>query len=374
MLHDVPHEWPTAHLDHRFRPDLGLLGQARTLATRKDHHPHVRHYARCPYLRTSEQPRQLTHAVESGAPLVSIGLPTYNGARYIRELLESLVAQDYPNLEILVSDNASTDGTEGIVREVAARDSRVTFERLSANLGAAANFHRVLTAARGTYFMWASDHDLWDPRYVASAVEALEADPGAVLAYAHTMFIDAAGRELGIMEDELDLDQVRPVDRYVSLIWKLTVCNAIYGVMRLSEVRQTSTRSPMPSLDHLVLAELALRGRFLQDPATLYFRRSNHPPETLIEARRRQAEALDPTDADEWAARSPADYYRGLRDAHLRAVRRSRMSFADNQRAVAATYVCFSLRFRVSSRPANLLLRARRLMPPRLRAQVLGPT
>ncbi|WNC86000.1 glycosyltransferase family 2 protein [Thermosynechococcus sp. QKsg1] len=87
---------------------------------------------------------------------LSIGMPVYNGAKFIREALDSLLAQTFTDFELIISDNASTDETEAICREYAAKDKRIRYVRQAQNLGAAANFKYVLDEARGEYFMWAA--------------------------------------------------------------------------------------------------------------------------------------------------------------------------------------------------------------------------
>ena len=129
-------------------------------------------------------------------PLVSIGMPAYNGERYIRQALDSLLAQDYEHFELIISDNASTDGTEQICREYAAKDSRIKFYSNERNLGALANFRAVLALARGPYFMWAAVNDLWEPGFVSELVGLLEATPSAVLAGCRAEKIDYDGRPL----------------------------------------------------------------------------------------------------------------------------------------------------------------------------------
>ena len=96
------------------------------------------------------------------APLVSIGLPTHDGESLIAQALESLLAQDHEHLEIVVSDNASTDRTPEIVREFMRRDSRIRHERVEELLSAPRNFNRAFSLTSGRYFMWAADDDLWD--------------------------------------------------------------------------------------------------------------------------------------------------------------------------------------------------------------------
>ncbi len=129
-------------------------------------------------------------------PLVSIGVFLRDEGRFIRQSLQSLQAQDYQNLEIIVSDNFSTDDTDAICRELSAGDNRVKYERQETNIGAAANSIRVLDRASGKYFMWTSGHDLWAPDLVSRCVAVLEAHPGSALAYASSTWIAADGAAL----------------------------------------------------------------------------------------------------------------------------------------------------------------------------------
>lgn len=114
--------------------------------------------------------------------LVSIGMPVYNGERYIVEALDSLLAQDYENFELIISDNASTDRTQGICLEYTSRDKRIRYYRNETNMGALWNFNRVFELSSGEYFMWASHDDLWRPHFISELVGLLEATPSAVLA------------------------------------------------------------------------------------------------------------------------------------------------------------------------------------------------
>src|SRR3989442_1198286 len=96
-------------------------------------------------------------------PLVSIGLPIYNGERYLRQALDSLLSQAYENFELIVSDNASDDATPEICAAYAARDARIKYFRAPTNMGAVWNFNRVFELAGGEFFMWAAHDDLWHP-------------------------------------------------------------------------------------------------------------------------------------------------------------------------------------------------------------------
>src|SRR3954466_4130607 len=96
-------------------------------------------------------------------PRVSIGLPVFNGEKYLPEALDSLVSQDFEDLEIILSDNGSTDSTQNICREFAAKDPRIRYHRNQTNIGASKNYNRVLELARGEYFKWASHDDICHP-------------------------------------------------------------------------------------------------------------------------------------------------------------------------------------------------------------------
>jgi glycosyltransferase involved in cell wall biosynthesis len=101
-------------------------------------------------------------------PTVSIGMPVYNGAAYICEALDCLLAQTFTNFELIISDNASTDTTQTICEEYVRRDLRIRYVRQSVNQGALANFQFVLDQAQGKFFMWAAADDRWDANWIES--------------------------------------------------------------------------------------------------------------------------------------------------------------------------------------------------------------
>ena len=87
-------------------------------------------------------------------PLVSLGLPVFNGENFLAETLDSVLAQSLPSYEVIICDNASSDGTEEISRSYAARDPRIRYFRNQGNLGAAPNFNLTFSHAKGRYFKW----------------------------------------------------------------------------------------------------------------------------------------------------------------------------------------------------------------------------
>jgi len=116
-------------------------------------------------------------------PLVSIGMPTYNGSKYIRQALVSLINQSYRNFELIISDNASTDNTQIICKEYQRIDNRIKYIRQEKNVGPIKNFNSVLKKARGEYFMWASDDDIWYENFIKILLNSLVGKDNYVVAF-----------------------------------------------------------------------------------------------------------------------------------------------------------------------------------------------
>jgi glycosyltransferase involved in cell wall biosynthesis len=135
-----------------------------------------------------------TPAVAKPKPQVSIGMPVYNGAKFIREALDSLLAQTFTDFELIISDNASTDGTEAICREYAAKDVRVRYVRQAQNRGAIANFQYVLDEAVGGYFMWAAADDVWGLSWIETLLPISAA--GQCIAFGTVQTIDGNGNSM----------------------------------------------------------------------------------------------------------------------------------------------------------------------------------
>ena len=129
-------------------------------------------------------------------PLVSIGVPVFNGDKLLAQALAALLHQDYNNLEIIISDNGSTDTTSNICKEFVNKDTRVKYFRSEENFGLSWNFNRVLELSSGKYFMWAAHDDLREPSFVRACVEKMEQCPEAVLCQTHTAtFIEGRNKK-----------------------------------------------------------------------------------------------------------------------------------------------------------------------------------
>ena len=125
--------------------------------------------------------------------LVSIGMPVYNSEQHIRQALDSVLAQDYEKFELIISDNASTDGTQKICLNYAARDERIRYYRNERNMGMKWNMNRLLELASGEYFKWAGSHDFIAPSFISRCKESLDTNPQVVLAYPIAQAIDEKG-------------------------------------------------------------------------------------------------------------------------------------------------------------------------------------
>ncbi|MCC7489332.1 MAG: glycosyltransferase family 2 protein [Gammaproteobacteria bacterium] len=206
-------------------------------------------------------------------PLVSIGLPVYNGGRYLAASLSSLCAQSFRDIEIIISDNASTDGSAELCRDFAARDLRVRYSRLPENIGGVANHNRVFELATGEFFMWASADDLWQPGYVERCVAELRRHADVVLVYAINGRIDDEGRPCEPIAPgpPLDGDDVR--ERFARLTDIYRAIEPFYGLARRAVLLRSARMKRHPGFDRILLAEIGLHGKLRQIPEPLYCRR-----------------------------------------------------------------------------------------------------
>jgi glycosyltransferase involved in cell wall biosynthesis len=216
-------------------------------------------------------------------PLVSVGLPVHNGERFIAEAIESILGQSYTDIELIISDNASSDRTGDICRGYAARDARVKYSRNEINLGAADNYNRVFELSSGRYFKWAAHDDVCAPEFVARCVELLERDDSVVLCYTTSIFIDEDGKALREYVEDVDYTDPR-ADRRLRT-WLMDRpggwCNLVFGVIRSSALRQTGLIGKYCASDYVLVGELALLGKLYRIPEALFFRR-DHPKRSAL--------------------------------------------------------------------------------------------
>ncbi|NEP01196.1 MAG: glycosyltransferase family 2 protein [Symploca sp. SIO2E9] len=212
-------------------------------------------------------------------PLLSFGLPVYNATEeYLHQLLDSLLAQDLQNFEIVISDNASDNGTSEICQEYARRDSRVRYHRNQENIGQINNFNKVLELSCGKYFRWIGADDWLESDYASRCVEILEANEQFIGVSTYQDFTHEDGyihyREYQGERLDSPLLHVR--------IWRLLwfwktgeygVIDTIYTIMRREVLLQTLRLRFVPSMDQVLAFELVSLGRFTHVPACLAHRR-----------------------------------------------------------------------------------------------------
>jgi len=222
-------------------------------------------------------------------PRVTIGLPVYNGERYLRESIDSVLGQTFGDLELLVADNASTDGTLDLVHDYARADSRVRVLHSDRNQGAAWNYNRLVGEAHGELFRWHAHDDSLLPTAIERCVAALDADPGAVLAHTWTRFVDDDGAPVRDFVDDLHVEAPSPARRLRATIEHLSYCNVVFGVVRRDVLARTALIAPFVGSDVALIYELSLHGRFAVVPEFLFVRRPgnsvrSNPTRAALEA------------------------------------------------------------------------------------------
>jgi len=209
----------------------------------------------------SDDPRR-----EGEDPLVSFGLPVRNGGELIRRCLDSLLAQDMEDFEILISDNASTDGTQDVIREYAASDPRIRPLLNKEDVGQIENFNNVVRHARGRYFRWIGAEDWLEPNYASRCSAVLDDDPDTiVVTNFFRIHIEGGETRYEEFEDEL-LESERPERRFARLSWSFragaSLYEPLYSLIRRDVLLDTSLIRMMVKADRLLAAELCLSGRF----------------------------------------------------------------------------------------------------------------
>jgi glycosyltransferase involved in cell wall biosynthesis len=264
------------------------------------------------------------------APRLSIGLPVYNGESYIAESLDALLGQSYEDFELIISDNASTDGTAGICRRYAKQDSRIRFIRQLRNIGLAPNHNFVFQEARGELFKWASHDDLYARDLLRCCVDALDENPHIVLAHSSTAIIDESGTVVKLLEYPLATASLRAPERFRSMLFANGGDDS-YGVVRAKVLRRTTLHGSYHHADRIITTEIALHGPFCHVPDWLYFRR-DHPgrEERACPTPRTRCANMDPRRADRLrhpAVRLYGEYILG----YVAAIRRAPLPPAERQ-------------------------------------------
>ncbi|MFH1154551.1 MAG: glycosyltransferase family 2 protein [Pseudomonadota bacterium] len=208
----------------------------------------------------------------SKRPLVSIGLPVFNGEHYLRQAISSILNQTLKDFEIIISDNCSTDKTAEICSEFALKDQRVKYYAQTTNKGAGPNYNFVFTKSSGKYFKWAAHDDFMSTNALESCVAVLENDPYAVLSFPLLVDVDSLGNEIEVF-DRGRQGEAPVHQRFWAFIDGLHNCAEIFGVIRSSILQKTKLIRDYTDSDRTLLGELALRGRIIQVSSSRFYRR-----------------------------------------------------------------------------------------------------
>jgi glycosyltransferase involved in cell wall biosynthesis len=260
------------------------------------------------------------------APKLSIGMPVYNGEKFLRAALDSLLQQDYADFELIISDNASTDATQGICREYAAKDPRIRYHRNETNIGASGNFNSVVKMARGEFFKWAAHDDVHLPGFLKQCMNMMEQAPGSVvLVTTKTKVIDEHGNFVDITVESLDTRQTRPHQRVVDVMRRIFWASALFGVFRMEALKKTRLCDSFLASDYVLLSEVAVLGEIWEVPELLFHARFHPGMSTKANKDWRELQAWFNPFQKGFKRRIPPHYRLGLE--YLISFTRMRMSF-----------------------------------------------
>ncbi|MEY4640321.1 MAG: hypothetical protein RLZZ227_315 [Pseudomonadota bacterium] len=203
-------------------------------------------------------------------PLISLGMPVRNEAAFLESALQSLLAQTGVDIELIISDNESTDATAEICAHYAQKDARIRYHRFEHNAGVIGNFRFVLQQAKGDYFMWASGHDVWGTDYLQRCALALHENPGAMIAFGTPHWIGPDGALLARRWGWSDTRGLSVPGRYFTVFWGHM--NPVVGLIRTREL-QALRVDDIVGLDLALLLALAMHGDFVHVPGTNWCRR-----------------------------------------------------------------------------------------------------
>jgi glycosyltransferase involved in cell wall biosynthesis len=195
---------------------------------------------------------------------VSVGLPVYNGERYISSAIDSVLSQSFNNFAFVICDNNSSDGTEEICRSFAKMDNRIIYMRNSENIGCSPNYNKTfLVSPDSDYFMWLAHDDCVDKYFLERCVEGLERSPENGLCHTAVKMIDEAGKKIGVYANEMrGASSPKPHRRLRCVLVEDPYCQSVFSVYRSSVLRKTNLFGSHHNSDRVLLAEMALLAPF----------------------------------------------------------------------------------------------------------------
>lgn len=279
-------------------------------------------------------------ALLHGQPLVSICMGVYNAEPYVAKAIKSIVDQEYPCFELLISDNGSRDRSGEICRSFAAKDPRIFYRCNDTNINPLKNSELLLEKSSGEFLVWAADHDLYHPKFLSMLINEFNAnDDSVALCYPRTVVIDKNDNVIQLAPDRLDTRGMDVFERFRKVIWGFHWGNMVNGLFRTNAMKKIWKPYEVVGPDHLLIADLSLDGTIAQVDEKLFYRRRNRPSETPQEAKERYINLFSKT---AYEALIP---YTMLAHEHINLVRGSAIEPTVKSLLYKEIIKCFSNRF-----------------------------
>jgi len=214
-------------------------------------------------------------------PRVTIGMPVYNGDKYLAKAIDSVLNQTFADFELIISDNGSTDSSPDICQYYAKQDNRIRLYLYDVNRGAAWNHNNVIRLAEGEFFKWLACDDMLAPKFLERCLEAFQHFPESSVCFSKSIIIDENGDEVRQHSDGLHLAVPDKVERFRKCLFrKRGKINAVLGLIRRSALGKTSCLGNYNASDEVLMMNLALLGEFQELPEFLMYRR-DHPDNSI---------------------------------------------------------------------------------------------
>ena len=233
----------------------------------------------------------MNQSTNTKSPKVSLGMPVYNGEKYLGETFDAILAQTFTDFELIISDNASTDATQKICEDYALSDSRIKYIKQAKNLGAAANYNFVFSQATGEYFKWCPHDDILAENFLEECVAVLDKHPRVVGAMPNACFIDGEGQKIKDVRLPIVRKAHSPAKRFTRGLWKAHDWLLFFGLYRRRLVAQTDLHGNYVRSDHVFVSDMFLKGRIFDVPTSLLMFRF-HNNSFTVKILKSQKEAL----------------------------------------------------------------------------------
>jgi glycosyltransferase involved in cell wall biosynthesis len=204
---------------------------------------------------------------------LTIGLPVYNGERFLIQAIESIMNQSYQDFNVIISDNGSTDGTQNICENFEQMDKRISYHRYNNNKGAAWNFNNVFRLSNSNYFKWAAADDYCSPDLFEKCINELKSDDSISLAFGKIINVNENGDESFEMQYSELIHHDDPVKRFNYMINLNPSCMAVFGIFRSSLLQRSALIGNYPSSDKNLIAQISLAGKLHEIPDSFFYRR-----------------------------------------------------------------------------------------------------